>query len=259
MIEFNCNKWKGKGDEMKDKKIRTGFVLLSDEGFNIKEFKRNLYRDWEIMIKEEDQSEILIFEVSDIKVVCALINSPVPNKEAEENAMNNYLWKEGEEETAKHKAHIVVSVTKGENPIGNSIVFTMVVSSLLKLKNAIGIYQYPTVLPYDFYIRCAEDLKEKVLPVLNWIYIGIYPSEKGFSAYTCGMDYFDKDEIEVINSKTTPSELYGFIYDIVSYVLEYNAVLNDGETIGFSEKEKLPITKSKGVAVEGNSIKIKYK
>ncbi|CUO76798.1 DUF4261 domain-containing protein [Clostridium paraputrificum] len=91
------------------------------------------------------------------------------------------------------------------------------------------------------------------------IYIGIYPSEKGFSAYTCGMDYFDKDEIEVINSKTTPSELYGFIYDIVSYVLEYNAVLNDGETIGFSEKEKLPITKSKGVAVEGNSIKIKYK
>ncbi|WP_156333952.1 hypothetical protein [Clostridium paraputrificum] len=156
---------------MKDKKIRTGFVLLSDESFNIKEFKRNLYRDWEIMIKEEDQSEILIFEVSDIKVVCALINSPVPNKEAEENAMNNYLWKEGEEETAKHKAHIVVSVTKGENPIGNSIVFTMVVSSLLKLKNAIGIYQYPTVLPSDFYIRCAEDLKEKVLPVLNWIYI----------------------------------------------------------------------------------------
>nr|WP_304430429.1 DUF4261 domain-containing protein [uncultured Acetatifactor sp.] len=35
-------------------------------------------------------------------------------------------------------------------------------------------------------------------------------------------------------------------------------VLHDGETIGFSEDQKLPITKSGGVAVEGDSLKIEF-
>ena len=34
--------------------------------------------------------------------------------------------------------------------------------------------------------------------------------------------------------------------------------LKDGETIGFSEEQKLPITISEGVSVEGESIKISY-
>ena len=239
--------------------IRTGFILLSDEKFHIDEFKKNLKKDWEIRVEEKEENNILIFYINEIRIICALVNSPIPNKEAEENAMNNYLWREGVEETSKHKAHIVVSVTNGDSPISNSIIFTMIVSSLLKLPNSIGIYQYPTVLSSDFYIKCAEDLKEKSLPVLTWVYIGIYPSDKGFSAYSYGMDYFNKDEIEVIDSKATPSKLYGFMFDIISYVLQYNAVFNEGDTLGFSEEEKLSITKSKGVALEGKSIKIKYK
>ena len=43
-----------------------------------------------------------------------------------------------------------------------------------------------------------------------------------------------------------------------SYVLCDDVLLKDGETIGFTEDEKLPITRSKGEAVEGDSIKIAF-
>jgi hypothetical protein len=41
-------------------------------------------------------------------------------------------------------------------------------------------------------------------------------------------------------------------------VLECDVVLNDGETIGFSEEQKLQITVSPGIALPGDTIKIEY-
>ncbi len=41
-------------------------------------------------------------------------------------------------------------------------------------------------------------------------------------------------------------DLRGFVLDIASYVLEQDVTLRDGETIGFSEGQKLPITRSAG-------------
>lgn len=45
---------------------------------------------------------------------------------------------------------------------------------------------------------------------------------------------------------------------IAEYVITEDVLLKDGETIGFSEEEKLPITESKGQAVDGTTLKIKY-
>jgi hypothetical protein len=45
---------------------------------------------------------------------------------------------------------------------------------------------------------------------------------------------------------------------LASYVLEYDVTLKNGETIGFSEDEKLPITLSNGIALDGETLKIQY-
>ncbi len=45
---------------------------------------------------------------------------------------------------------------------------------------------------------------------------------------------------------------------LVSYVLGQDVTLNDGETIGFSAEQKLPITRSEGVSLPGMTLKIGY-
>ena len=44
--------------------------------------------------------------------------------------------------------------------------------------------------------------------------------------------------------------------DVTVYVISEDVVLQDGETIGFTEEQKLSITCSEGVAVDGMSLKI---
>ena len=69
---------------------------------------------------------------------------------------------------------------------------------------------------------------------------------------------FGKDEMEVLDADAEPSELRDFLASLVSYVLEYEVILNDGETIGFSEDDKHVITRSEGVSLPGITLKIEF-
>ena len=96
------------------------------------------------------------------------------------------------------------------------------------------------------------------LPVLNWIYFGLYQEGKTWNAYTYGMRMFGKEEMEVLQADAKPEELRNFLLDIVYYVLDGNVTLHAGETLGFSENQKLPITCSKSEVLEGSTLKIGF-
>ena len=78
------------------------------------------------------------------------------------------------------------------------------------------------------------------------------------SAYTYGMGLFGKEEMEVLNAAAEPKELHDFLSGIAAYVLEYDAVLEPGETVGFSATDKHSIIRSEGVALPGMTLKISY-
>ena len=52
------------------------------------------------------------------------------------------------------------------------------------------------------------------------------------------------------------AEVRNFLLNIADYLLEEDVTLRDGETIGFSEEQRLPITRSAGVGEEGMTLKI---
>ena len=101
-------------------------------------------------------------------------------------------------------------------------------------------------------------MKQGMFPLFNLVWFGLYRIDKGFSGYTSGLAALGKDEIEVIDSQANPNDLATFLSDIANYVLEYDVTLKDGETIGFSAEQKLPITRSRGVMVQGMSLKIGF-
>ena len=77
------------------------------------------------------------------------------------------------------------------------------------------------------------------------------------NGYTYGMDVFGKDEMEVLGTDAKPSDLRDFLASLVSYVLENDVELHDGETIGFAADDKHTITRSPGVGLPEEQMTLK--
>ena len=78
------------------------------------------------------------------------------------------------------------------------------------------------------------------------------------SAYTYGMEGFGKKEMEILASSENPEDVYYFLQAIADYVITSDVILQDGETIGFTAEQKISISQSKGVAVNGTTLKLGY-
>ena len=106
-------------------------------------------------------------------------------------------------------------------------------------------------------------LKDGDLPTPLLVHAGMYitQGEKGsvLNGFTCGLRRFGKEEIEVVGTSAQPAELFGFLVSIAEYVISEDVELKDGETIGFSDDEKLPIALSDAVSIDGESLKIGFK
>lgn len=245
-----------------------GFVLLSDVGWDKDKFLADFKEDWGIEITEdtepedaEDKNKLLYTDVEGMRVVVGLIEAPVPDGEAEYWAEGNYMWKEAVDVVKTHKAQLIVAVLgESDDLLAKGKVFVKLAATAMLQQNAIAFYNEGAVFPPDMYRAFAEPLKEGELPLLNWVWIGIYGNKNEIGCYTYGMRRFGKEEMEVYVPRESAdlNDIRGFLLSIADYVLESDAVLKDGETIGFSAEQKLPIKLNKGIAVDGNSLKIAY-
>lgn len=255
-------------DYSKDIGSFAGFVLLSDTSWDKDKFLRDFKEDWGIEITEEEHSEkpeddnkLVYADVEGMRVVVGLIEGPVPDGEAEYWAQGNYMWKDGVEVVKTHKAQLIVCIL-GDCPdiLSKGKLYVKLAASALKQPNAIAFYNEGAVFPPDMYTAFCEPMKNGGLPLLNWVWFGIYGNDKEIGCYTYGMRRFGKEEMEVYVPREGAdlNKIRSFLLDIVDYVLGGNVVLKDGETIGFSAEQKLPIKLSKGIAVNGNTLKIAY-
>lgn len=245
-----------------------GFVLLSEPVWDVPRLKADLKTDWDIDwteeekedADEEDDGTAFVFSVGEMMAAVTLIDAPVPEEEAVGNAANNYMWPEAVEVTRTHRAQILVAVLGQDSPVmERGKLLVKLLAACCRQEKTLGIYTSGTVFQPSFYLDASQMLADGELPLLNWIYFGLYQQEMGWGAYTYGLRMLGKQEIEILPTKAGPEELREFLLDIAYYVLEEDAVLRDGETIGFTEQQKLPVTYGKGAALDGMTIKIGYK
>jgi len=207
---------------------------------------------WELDVTDiEGDDELATFKVGDELVAISMMPVPIPNSEFESMYSYSYLWKNVENETKEHTNHVIVSILSSDIPMVNS-------SILRTSEDAIGIYQGSAtlLLPKELYIAFSELLLSDMLPVQLWVYIGIIYNNERTSVYSYGMQEFDKSEIEILETVMSNREVYDLFINILNYVLAYDVTLKHGETIGFSEDEKIKIIESEAVYVDGNSLKL---
>ena len=245
-----------------------GFVLLTEPVWDKEKFLEDFHTDWGITITEaehaadpNDDGKLVYADVEGLRAVVGLIETPVPNGEAEFWAQGNYMWKEAVEVVKTHTAQLLVCIL-GETPdlLAKGKLFVKLAASALKQDNAVALYSEGAVFPPDMYRAFCEPMKNGGLPLLNLVWFGIFGNEREMGVYTYGMRRLGKEEMEVYVPKENAdlNRIRSFLLDIVDYVLSGGVTLKDGETIGFSAEQKLPITLSKGIAVDGDTLKIAY-
>lgn len=268
LIEYVKDYWKEQAEQAEKEKQSPGtfvnFVLLEESSFDKKGFMRDLKEEWQV---EDDDPDKELNEGDEMAIIgykggiaaVSLMPAPIPEEEIVYHAQSNFRWQEAEEVSKRHKAHLIVSVMGREMSVREAGELSVkLTAACCKQNGVLGIYANGTVYEPEFYLRFADMAKENMFPLFNLVWFGLYRGKNGVCGYTNGLRRLGYDEIEVIDSSNPPEDVANFITDVAAYVTEEDVILNDGETIGFTADQKLPITKSRGVAVDGESLKIEF-
>ena len=241
-----------------------GFVLLDEVRFDAEKYVKNLKEDWGMSYDFEitHDNSTIIADNNGMILTASLMPAPIPDNEAVEQAKTNYRWEKAVEAAEKHKAHLLVSViNRGDvDNIEGAKHYVKLLANATKQEGCLGINILGTVIHPQMYYDFAKLYDENDdFPIENIVYIGLYGDENNtVSGYTYGIEQFGKKELEIIKSSEEAEEVYNFLASISDYIITSDVVLNDGETIGFSEEQKIKISVSKGIALDGETIKLGF-
>lgn len=253
------------------------FVLLDEAEFDKQQLIADLKAQWDIDAIEDDDEDdsedsdddkaksedILLFEHEGMRGVVMILRGPIPNDEAVLHAHNNFMWPEAEEVAQKHKAHLLVTVLGDDDDdelMNRAIFHTKLTAACCAQKHATAVDFAGCVVSNEVYAKMANFIKDDELPLFNWIWFGLHKTEEGFNAYTYGMGVFGKKNMEVSSPDASPEELRNFMINMAHYVIDTDAELEDGQTIGFSPTDKHSITLSKGIALPDEmTLKVSFK
>ncbi len=252
---------KKKWDEADEQNaVRVGSVLLKDTEIDFDALSDALIQAFDVTDENcTRDAQTLVFSLESNMISVALMDTPVPDGEAEFYAEGNFLWREAVETTKQHQAHLLVAVLNREaNAIEAACFFTDTVNLCSMETKALGIYTTGTVYEPSFYNEWAGKLRNGEMPLPLWVYVGLVRDENGLSGYTYGLTLFGRLELEIIGTSRSREELYNFLYGVCEGILSEGMYFHDGETLSFTSDQRLTITKSKAVYVEGDSFKIEY-
>lgn len=240
-----------------------GMVLLEDpNSFDLKGTVNELRTKWKLKVNDKETSDFAaVLVIGEYNVAIANIPAAIPEGEVERTAEYNYFWENGVEETSKHKGHIVLSIMNaGKNAVQENLLYSKIASAVMNNSKSLGIYigSRSLVLKKDFYQANVENMTKDDLPLYNWIYFGLRKENGKQSVYTYGLAEFSKKEMEIVESDKSIEELNEMMFNLTHYVIAYDVILKDKETIGISAEQKLKISESKGKFLEGKTLKVEY-
>ena len=237
-------------------------VLLSRNRWDRQQFRDDFRDEWGIDLAPEEagDDETLTATVNGTVLAASLMPFPVPNGEAAQFAENNSAWEEAVGTAQSHQAHILVVACGTADAIETGKLFVKAVASWLRQPDATAVYTNMYVFQPSAYREVASWMRhaDGPLPVLDWVWFGVCRTESLQGVYTCGMRQFGKEEMEVY-ADAPPDELCDLLLDVAAFVLSDNVTLRDGETIGYSKQQRLPVSLSKGIAMDGMTLKIEYR
>jgi len=188
----------------------------------------------------------IVFELGNDNAAVALMPTAIPWSNLEGPCATAWWWPEAAEHVNRHKSHILVAlVGKKGNTIQRSMMLTHLTAAVAANTDAAGIYWGGGALIHEpqAFVEQAKQLSPDDLPLYLWIDFRMEQNDaESIRLYTTGMKVFDQKEIEIPRSTKSAAEILDFAYSIAAYVLTSDKTIQDGETIGRTEEEKVQVT-----------------
>jgi len=254
---FDLFKKKEQSSEKQENKILLAMPMYNNgETFDIEKVVEYLKSNWNSVVTDINDK----FMTVDGEMFALMeIPAQIPWSDIQGTAQYAYNWKTAEKDLENHDSHTIVTLLSiNKSQVERFSILTKVLTSILATSNAIGVYQgsQSLLIPREQYLDSAEALKKGKTPVNLWVYIGLRKTDMGNNAYSYGLTAFDKLEMEFVNCKLEFEEMYDFLSNICAYVINSNVTFKSGETLGYTEEQKIKITQTKGLFVEGESLKL---
>ena len=191
-----------------------------------------------------DRNDVtLIFDVGiDETAIVALMPAPVPDGEADDAARFSLSGHAGWKLPA-HRAHLIVRVSgpEGRAPIAVLRDATHVLAAITKASDAVGVYVGAASATHEpsFYVDTARRTQT---PVMLWNGFSLAREPDGrLSLLSLGMKSLGlKDLLLTAPPDQGPAALEYF-FTLLVYVADRGEDLPDGDTVGRTEQEVLPV------------------
>lgn len=184
-----------------------------------------------------------------------VIDAPAPAAILQPGPFLNPLWPNAEQETAHHKARIVIvglqDPVDREAALAKARAVTLLAAAIARLVPAIGV----TWVDSTNLVRAAafaEMTKNIGQPGANsvpfWARVMLAKGPRGargeqtMKAGTIGLRIFGLREIEFAPAPLDPSFIMPYVYSIAEYLLRSGKRLADGETIGVEGQAQFVIS-----------------
>lgn len=196
----------------------------------------------------EAKEDSLSFELGDCTVVLATMPVGIPWSDLEGPCATSILWPDAETQLKDHRYHVIVTLLGAEDPIDRSRILTQICSALmLGDEHALGVFwgNAALIVPAGLFNDFATQVLPEELPLYIWVDVRVGMSEEeSSSGFTTGMDALGHRELEAENAAEPPGDLRERLYALAGYLLEHGPIINDGDTIGEDQHEKIRVVYS---------------
>ena len=177
------------------------------------------------------------------KALVALLPVAVPNGEADAavryslSAMGTG-WK-----LPVHKAHLVVTCDCSGTPLESLSLLTSLLGAVVKASSAVGIYWGEAGATHapKFFMETAQE-PDVELRLMLWTGVSLAREPDGrLSLLSLGMKQLNLPDLLLIAPQSAGNSALEPFFTFLSYVANRGEAVPDGDTIGRSETEKLPV------------------
>jgi hypothetical protein len=208
------------------------------------QYLRDHWTDIPSILAVESKAAATTGRIDGGMIAAAHVPVPIPAADLEAPIALAWRWPAAHAEIAEHESHVIVHAASATmDRVQLKLLHTKLVAAVAAVSDSVGVYTGDAILVNSTqeYMQEAAAATQASVPVALWI--GFNPVAEGdiFSAYTTGLGGFGLLELEVVQARRPVGEVLGIMADVAAYQLQSGAALQHGETLGYSDLERLPI------------------
>ncbi len=177
------------------------------------------------------------------KSVIALIPMQVPGGEAEQGAQFSVSALADGWEVPPYQAHLVVTFSASAEtpPVERVMRFTSILAAVTQASPAVAVYWGGAGATHDseFFTTVAAD---RNMGMLLWSGLSVARHADGrLSLLSTGMEQLELPNMLLLVGESSEGEALAFMYDVLGYVAQRGEALPDGDTVGWTDDQRLPV------------------